>query len=95
MTRGTGTTMKLIMLVSAFRHSILATQHHARVLWPFCAVLMYFRVQMYTDFHVWCNNYSILATNVNPVTWRGAVTDWPQCTASCSMAVACNQRLLT
>ena len=32
----------------------------------------------------------ILATNVNPVTAprSGAVTDWPQCTASCSMAAA-------
>ena len=38
---------------------------------PFCTVLMYFRlgrVRMYMDFCVWCNNYGILATNVNPVT---------------------------
>ena len=47
--------------------------------WPFCAVLMYFqlgRVQTYTDFCVWRNNYGNLATNVNPVTapHSGAVT---------------------
>ena len=32
MYRDTGTTVKPIMLASAFRHSILATQRHARVL---------------------------------------------------------------
>ena len=69
--------------------------------WLFCAVLMYFqlgRVQTYTDFRVWRNNYGILiATNLNPVMvpHSAAVTDRPQCTASCSMAVACSQRLLT
>ena len=51
-------------------------------------------------FCVWSNNYGILATNVNPVTAprSGTITagdNWPQCTASCSMAVACSQRLLT
>ena len=44
MDRDTGTIMKPITLVGAFRHSILATQHHARVLGPFCAVLMYFQL---------------------------------------------------
>ena len=34
------------------------------------------RVQTYTDFRVWCNNYGILATNTNLVTvpHSGAVT---------------------
>ena len=89
MDRDTGTTMKPIMLVSAFGHSILATQSS----WPFCAVPMYLQlghVRMYMDFRVWRNNYGILATNVNPVTapWSGAITaedNWPQCTASCSL----------
>ena len=51
---------------------------------------------MYTDFRVWCNNYGILATNVNPVMvpHSGAVTagdNWPQC--STAKAVAFSQKL--
>ena len=60
---------------------------------------MYFqlgRVRTYTDFRVWCNNYGILATNVNPVMvpHSGAVTagdNWPQC--STAKAVAFSQKL--
>ena len=36
MNRATGTTMKPITSASAFRHSILATQHHAQVLGYVC-----------------------------------------------------------
>ena len=82
MARDTGTTMKLATSASAFGHSILATQRHARVIGHFvlsAEILMYFqleRVRTYTDFRVWRNNYAILATNVNPVTapLRGAAT---------------------
>ena len=49
MNRATGTTMKPITLVSAFRHSILARPPCVSS-WPYCAVLMHFqsrRVRMY------------------------------------------------
>ena len=72
MARDTDTIMKPITLASAVRLSILATQRqrHASS-WPFCAVLMYFQlghVRTYMDLCVWCNNYGILAKNVNLVT---------------------------
>ena len=61
---------------------------------------MYFQlgcVRMYADFRVWCNNYGILAKNVNLVaaSHSGAVIciagdNWLQYTAK---AVACSQRL--
>ena len=44
---------------------------------PLASLLMYFqlgRVQTYTDFSVWRNNYGILATSVNPVMARGTTT---------------------
>ena len=68
MGRDTGTVKKPIMSTSAFRHSNLATQRHVRVLGHFVLYFQLGCVRTYTDFHVWRNNYGILATNVNPVT---------------------------
>ena len=95
MNRATGTTMKPITLVSAFRHYSGNTTPCTSS-WPFCAVLnldAYGRM----DFRVWHNNYGILATNINPVTapHSGTVTDQLQCTANYSITVSCSQRLLT
>ena len=67
MGRDTGTTKKPIMSACAFRHSILTTQRHVRVLGHFVLYFQLGCVRMYTDFRVWHNNYGILATNVNPV----------------------------
>ena len=69
MNRVTGTTMKPIMLASAFRLDSGNSMPYMSS-WPYSAALMYFQlghVRTYTDFCVWCNNYGILATNVDPV----------------------------
>ena len=64
MNRDTGTTMKPITpLDTRF------WQHNA--IHEFLAILCctnVFSVRTCADFHVWCTNYGILTTNVNPVT---------------------------
>ena len=51
------------------------------------------RVQTYTDFCVWRNNYSILATNLNPVTAPHSGALLQTTTLNALQAVACSQRL--
>ena len=77
MARDTGATMKPITLVSAFRHSILATQRHTRVISHFVLYFQLGRVRTYTDFCAWHNNYGILATDIK---WHRY--NWQQCSAA-------------